>query len=211
MGNRLVSARTWLPRRWVLLTWLLVVTPHVLAQQGETERTMVNAFHQSLQDAREIGSPSQRATALAEVIASLYDLSAIARFSLGGQWKALSDVQRAHFTEVLADNIVATYVRRFAPADPPVALRFAVLAVQQARGGIVVQTELFTATRQVRLDYFFRNGKVFNVSADGVSDLSLRRAEYTRILQHENFAALVAYLQTQTEELMVTANEQTSG
>ena len=52
-----------------------------------------------------------------------------------------------------------------------------------------------------KLDYFFSDGKVFNVAADGVSDLSLRRADYNSVLKSEGFDALMAHLEQQLREL----------
>ena len=39
--------------------------------------------------------------------------------------------------------------------------------------------------------------RIVNVVADGVSDLSLRRAEYTETMQKKGFTALIAHLKAQ--------------
>ena len=58
-----------------------------------------------------------------------------------------------------------------------------------------MKTEMVRANKEiVRLDYYFLNGGVFNVVADGVSDLSLRRADYNSIIKSEGFLALLSHL-----------------
>jgi len=65
----------------------------------------------------------------------------------------------------------------------------------------VVRSELLPRDGEpVKLDYFFRDGKVFNVAADGVSDLSLRRADYSRVIKDRGFDALISHLREKVEE-----------
>ena len=69
------------------------------------------------------------------------------------------------------------------------------------RTGDVVRTRLLReAEADVTLDYFLRAGRVFNVVADGVSDLSLRRADYSSIIKTEGFAALLTHIQRKIDE-----------
>ena len=43
-----------------------------------------------------------------------------------------------------------------------------------------------------------KGGRIFNVIADGVSDLSLRRADYNSILKQEGYDSLVQHLRDKT-------------
>jgi phospholipid transport system substrate-binding protein len=52
----------------------------------------------------------------------------------------------------------------------------------------------------VRLDYYFRDGLIFNVVADGVSDLSLRRADYASIIGSEGLGGLRRSIRDSIEE-----------
>jgi phospholipid transport system substrate-binding protein len=59
----------------------------------------------------------------------------------------------------------------------------------------VVRTRLRRdAAADVALDYFLRDDKVFNVVADGVSDLSLRRADYNSIIKSEGYERLLEHI-----------------
>ena len=50
------------------------------------------------------------------------------------------------------------------------------------------------------LDYYFRGDRVFNVVADGVSDLSLRRADYNSIVKEEGYDRLLAHIRDSIAE-----------
>ncbi|MFZ8890496.1 MAG: ABC transporter substrate-binding protein, partial [Pseudomonadales bacterium] len=52
----------------------------------------------------------------------------------------------------------------------------------------------------VSLNYFLRDGGIFNVVADGVSDLSLRRADYNSIVKKEGYASLLAHLRNKIKQ-----------
>jgi len=48
------------------------------------------------------------------------------------------------------------------------------------------------------------DGRIFNVIADGVSDLSLRRADYNSIIKNEGYVQLTVYVRaklTQARDL----------
>jgi ABC-type transporter MlaC component len=46
-----------------------------------------------------------------------------------------------------------------------------------------------------KLNYYFRDSRVFNVVANGISDLSLRRAEYGSIIKEEGYDVLLEQIQ----------------
>jgi phospholipid transport system substrate-binding protein len=69
----------------------------------------------------------------------------------------------------------------------------------------VVRTELERSNgERVSLDYYFRGGQVFNVVADGVSDLSLRRADYNGVIKSQGYERLLSHIRENIAELRVT-------
>ena len=135
-----------------------------------------------------------------------FDIARIARFSLGRSWRVLDTNAQETFTNLLGEHIVATYADRFAQFEGQ---KFDTLGSQTAKGGVVVRTAITPADgAKVKLDYFFREGKVFNVSADGVSDLSLRRADYNSVLKASGFAALVEHLERKLKEIRLEESQQ---
>ena len=66
----------------------------------------------------------------------------------------------------------------------------------------MVKTLLNRASGEpVNLDYYFRGARVFNVVADGVSDLSLRRADYAGIIREEGIEGLVIHIEASIAEM----------
>lgn len=157
-----------------------------------------------LQDAlleamRNHGSRGEREVFLAPVVTAVFDLHNIARISLGPTWRELDEPGRADFTARLGILITATYAARFEANN---GLSFQILSVDEAPGGQVVRTRLLRPPdAPVTLDYFVRDDRIFDVVADGVSDLSLRRADYASIIQSRGYPALLEDLDTSIVKL----------
>jgi phospholipid transport system substrate-binding protein len=104
------------------------------------------------------------------------------------------------FTELT----LATYASRF---DGYSGERFQQMEITpMSRGRMLVRTEMVRPGKDtVQLDYVLQeeNGKwlIVNVVANGVSDLSLKRADYGSILKSQGFDSLIARLRTQIAEL----------
>jgi phospholipid transport system substrate-binding protein len=157
----------------------------------------IESFHIALLAAMAMPEHETREAHLTPIIADTFDLPRIASISLGRTWRDLDQAQRAAFIELLSQLISATYADRF---DSFNGQRFSTTGVEQARGGEVVRTELTKSDGdKVSLDYFLRDGRIFNVVADGVSDLSLRRADYSSIIKSEGYAALLERIKEKVE------------
>ena len=180
------------------LILLLAVAAHGQAETGseglgEDPSPSIEAFHAALLDAmRSDETFDARFALLAPVVGELFDVPTIARISLGRTWKSLDEPARAEFVDLLAELIAATYTDRF---DSYSGQTFHLLSAEPARRGWVVKTELEKSDgERVSLDYYFRGRQVFNVVADGVSDLSLRRADYSSIVKEEGYEQLLAHI-----------------
>jgi ABC-type transporter MlaC component len=53
----------------------------------------------------------------------------------------------------------------------------------------------------VTLDYYIKDGRIFNVIVIGVSDLSLRRADYVAVIKHQGYLFLLASLKAKLAAL----------
>jgi len=161
--------------------------------QGVTEQ-----FHKVLLQAAGLEMIGEREALLGPAIADAFNVERIASVSLGRTWKGLSEAERTEFTELLAALIVATYADRF---DQYTGQRFVTDRVEAVRTGFVVYTTLERpGNSSVSLNYFLRDGGIFNVVADGVSDLSLRRADYNSIVKKEGYASLLAHLRNKIKQ-----------
>ena len=185
-GGLVMAAAAWLPAS-------------VWAQEGaEAAGGQVDRFHDVLLDAMRTSAFDARLALLEPAVADFFDVHTIARISVGASWRSLPEAQRTAFVELLERLIVATYADRF---DSYGGQRFERLDAVAAGAGVVIKSQLVRANGEaVNLDYYFRGGKAFNVVADGVSDLSLRRADYASIIRKKGFAALVEHLKANIAE-----------
>ncbi len=138
-----------------------------------------------------------RYRSLAPVIERTYDFPAVAALVLGGQWSRLSPAQQREFVAALRDYTIATYAARF---DGYAGERFAIKSIQPLPPNrMVVSSTLTESGGKVHsLDYLMQpvagQWRVINVVADGVSDLALKQAEFTHLLEQRGFPGLIAGL-----------------
>ncbi len=175
-----------------------------LAADDEGATARIEALHKALLAAMQCECDTQaRAEGLQPVVQTLFDVNNIARISTGRAWREFDEAQRADLEGALERLIVATYADRF---DSFAGQRFEVLSEETSRTGAVVRTEIVRSSgERVPIDYYFRGDKVFNVVASGVSDLSLRRADYSSILKEQGYGALLAHIEENIAELAAQA------
>ena len=169
------------------------------AQEGaEAAGASVDRFHDTLVEVMQAGGFAARLELLEPAVAEFFDIASIARISVGASWRGLPEAERTAFVALLGRLIVATYADRF---DDYSGQRFQRVDAVAANTGAVIKSQLIRANGDpVNLDYYFRGAKVFNVVADGVSDLSLRRADYASIIRQQGFPALVEHLEADIAE-----------
>ena len=126
----------------------------------------------------------------AKLIVNSLDFGPIAKMQAADQTRLVDLLRRLS---------VATYADRF---DKFEGQRFERQGVQTSKSGSVVKTVIVRSNgERVSLHYYFRAGKIFNVVADGVSDLALRRSDYGSILKREGLAALFKHVEQNVAEL----------
>jgi len=154
---------------------------------------------QSMQQADDLGFQG-RFRLVEPIVDGAFDFPTIARVVVGRHWKELDDEQRRRFLELFAELSKATYAARFDGFDGE---QFRTVAVEPGRDGYrMVRTELDRGRGEpVQLAYLVRNTadgwQIVNVIADGVSDLSLKRADYAAVIREQGFDALLTRLQEQ--------------
>lgn len=167
---------------------------------------VIDRFHAALLDvmknAKQLGVDGRRER-LTPVMIETYDFPAMAQRSLGPAWAKLDEAQRKRFIEAFRGMILRTYATRFDGYDSE---RFETLGQEDSVAGTeIVRSVLHTKTEDVHLDYRMRSTpqgwRVIDVYLGGtVSELALRRAEYTSVLEREGFDALVAALERKVAE-----------
>ncbi len=149
-----------------------------------------------MKDAKKLGY-SGRYELLKPVIEDTYDFRLITRYSVGRIWKTFDEEQRAMLVKRFTVLSVSTYAARF---DGYSGEKFSVTSTKPLkRGRLLVRTELLKSDGEIiHLDYVLTKKRgqwrAINVIANGVSDLSLKRAQYTSILRKKSFNGLIKKL-----------------
>jgi phospholipid transport system substrate-binding protein len=161
------------------------------------------SLEQAMRRADELGFEG-RFSLLDPVLAEAYDLDWMAAKSLGRHWKKLSMEQRARWAALFRELTVATYADRF---DGFSGERFELLSVEpSAQDTMLVHTRIVpTDEEPVALDYRVRsreNGfRIIDVYLEGtVSELALRRSDYSSLVKREGFDSLVAAIEEKIGE-----------
>jgi len=139
-----------------------------------------------------------RYQALAPVIKSSFHLRRLAHISTGKYWRGFNQQQQRAFSDVFSRLVIATYAHRFNGYSGE---HFQIIGQRKlSRGGVLVRSYLVKHDgSHVSLNYIlrFRNKhwRIINVIAEGVSDLALKRSEYTAVLKTKGLVSLMTTLE----------------
>ena len=185
------------------LSWFLVpVVPADAAPEAPAPPTnVVETLHVALlgvmKDADELGYQG-RCDRLSPVVQDLYDISFMAEKSVGRHWRATGEGERQHLLETFAGFLVANYAGNF---DGYSGQSFEILGEEQStQGTMLVRTRLVEPDGEAtQLNYRLRpvdgEWKIIDVYLNGtVSELALRRSEYSSLIQREGFDSLLVAL-----------------
>lgn len=141
---------------------------------------------------------------LMPAVRASHDLPYIAELALGPYWDKLSLSEHRAFVTEFARLTVATYAAQFRRYSGQAFRRTASQAV--AQGDVVVETELMTdGHKEATIDYLVAPSagrwRIVNIVANGVSDLALKRAQYTAIIRKQGFPVLLSILRAKVTEL----------
>ena len=134
---------------------------------------------------------------LAPLVASSYDFPFISKLVVGRYWSEFSPEQKEQFVNTFTKLSIATYANQFAGYGGE---HFKTISAEEStRGRLLIKTVLIKSNgEEVELDYMLHQKEgqwqIINVIAQGVSDLSLKRAQYTSYLKKEGFDALLQRL-----------------
>jgi phospholipid transport system substrate-binding protein len=131
---------------------------------------------------------------LAPLVISSYDFPFISKLVVGRYWSEFSPEQKEQFVNTFTKLSIATYANQFAGYGGE---HFQTISAEEStRGRLLIKTVLIKSNgEEVELDYMLhqkeRQWQIINVIAQGVSDLSLKRAQYTSYLKKNGFDGLL--------------------
>lgn len=144
---------------------------------------------------------AQRRKAARELLNATHDLGYMARFSLGRHWRQLSDAQRTRFLNAFEELSISSYADNFSDIQQT---RFRLIETHSLpRNRVQVRTQILPADdTPVALDYTLQSTpdkgwRIIHVRAEGVSDLALKRSQYSALLEQKDFDALLDYVYAQ--------------
>jgi phospholipid transport system substrate-binding protein len=163
---------------------------------GDTVQGLYDALLGTMKNGRSLGQ-SGRFARLEPVIRRTFDITTMARLSVGSSWATLSEAQRQQFIESFGHYISAIYADRF---DSYAGQKLQVTGEQPTAGGVMVKSQIIKANGEpVNVDYMMRrNGDTWLISdiyLDGaISEVATRRSEFGAILKNEGINGLIAAL-----------------
>ena len=179
------------------------------ADTGSDAVATVDNLHAALldimQNAESLGYAGRR-DRIAPIVETSFDLAFITRFTVGRYWADLSTAQQDIMVDALGRLTIANYASRF---DGYSGERFVTVSNKAARKGrelvrTVLEVNNSTADN-VSLDYLLQRSdaswRIVNVIANGVSDLSLKRADYGAIIKSQGLDSLITRLNAQIADL----------
>jgi phospholipid transport system substrate-binding protein len=172
------------------------------AESGADATPVIERLNASLlelmQHSEELGYEG-RARQIEPVVRESFDLQTISRVALGRRWSTLEPEQREGFVELLTGLTVASYAGRFGGYSGE---RFEILGEEAApRSGRLVRSRIVRPGEEpVALDYRLhrRDGswRIIDVLLGAsVSELALRRSEYSAVLRESGYDELVSRLE----------------
>ena len=191
-------------KKWFVFLALVLTVIGMEARPGSAASPpavdVVESLHSELlavmNDGQKIGFKG-RFDQLTPVITASFDLPFIAKTAMGRHWDTLDPRQKSRFVEAFRRLSIATYAANF---DCYSGERFKVVSKKELdHGQFQVRSQLIKSDGgEVSLDYILRpvdrQWRIINVIANGVSDLALKRADYTQFLKTNGFDALLGKL-----------------
>jgi phospholipid transport system substrate-binding protein len=182
----------------LVLVWYFLATAAYAQEEAATARQVVEKFQAELIDVMKNGKQlgyAGRYEKLKDPVSNSHDLTKIARIVVGKEWEKLTEDQQQKLVDVFSRLSIASYAHNFKDYSGE---SFVFDSEEEtARGGVVVHSHLVVpGEKDVKFDYMLKekgpSWRIINIIANGVSDLALKRSEYTAILQREGFDALIA-------------------
>lgn len=188
----------------LMVTFLYPVCPAHAGPASDVIAKLNAVFIDVMQNAKSLGYDG-RYKKLGPALSEAYDFPEMARVSTGRHWRDLTDDQKQKVTAAFQDYSVATYAARF---DGFGGEHFEILGEEPAPGGYLrVNNQIVpTSGAPIRIDYLLREKagtwRIIDVYLkSSVSELAVRRAEFTDTLSKNGFTGLIDDLEAKIAKL----------
>jgi phospholipid transport system substrate-binding protein len=185
--------------------WLLTTAQSVAAGPASDVVGKLNAaFLQVMKDGPALGYEG-RYEHLEPVVSEAFDFAIMARVAAGSHWRNLTEAQRATLADSFRRYSLAVYAARFKEYSGQ---KFEILGEQpKDKGAVLVQNQIVRSDGDpVRIDYLLHpeeSGQLRIVDVflkSSISELAVRRSEFTGVIGSQGFDALIATLEKRIKE-----------
>ena len=169
-------------------------------EESATARQIIDKFQTELihvmKDGKKLGYAG-RYEKLEPAVLNSHDLLKIARIVVGKEGEKLTEEQQKKLADVFTRISVASYAHNFKDFSGE---EFIIDSEEETKnGGVVIHSHLtIPDDKPVKFDYLLKekgaSWRIIHIIANGVSDLALKRSEYTAILQRDGFDALISQI-----------------
>ncbi|MDA3934403.1 MAG: ABC transporter substrate-binding protein [Gammaproteobacteria bacterium] len=181
-----------------------ITTPAAAASPEEVVDALENALLQIMQ--LPDSSTITRAELLKPVLLRTFDFERMSRFIFGINWAQFTELQRQEFIHALLELSCASYAANFDDYNNE---RFEPIEERTSNTDnatrVRVSHHLITRKQKVEFNYALTLGadgwRIANIMAKGVSDLALKRTQYSKLYSAGGMAAVLEYIVIQTERL----------
>jgi phospholipid transport system substrate-binding protein len=131
---------------------------------------------------------------LEPVVKDTFEFEAVSQIALGAHWKKLDKPQKTAFMQKITDLSIATYAAQFKEYSGEA---FKYDSSQDMKSGRMLLRYNLTAPKEkpIKFEYIVSelNGQwqIINIIVDGISDLALKKAQYTSVIDREGFDSLL--------------------
>lgn len=151
------------------------------------------ALIEAMKGAKQLGYQG-RYKKLEPVVKDTFEFEAVSQIALGAHWKKLDKAQKTAFMQKITDLSVATYAAQFKDYSGE-AFKFD--SSQDMKNGRMLLRYNLVAPKEkpIKFEYIVQdlNGRwqIINIVVDGISDLALKKAQYTSVIDREGFDSLL--------------------
>jgi phospholipid transport system substrate-binding protein len=171
---------------------------------SDTIGKLNTVFIDVMQNTKSLGYEN-RYKKLEPALAETYDFAEMTRVATGRHWRRLTDDQKQQLVAAFHDLSIATHAARFGGFGDG---HFEILGEETAPAGSMrVNNQIVPASGEpIRIDYLLRQTagqwRVIDVYLkSSVSELAVRRSEFTGILAKRGFDGLIADIKAKVNKL----------
>jgi phospholipid transport system substrate-binding protein len=167
------------------------------AMAADAADVVRNGANRMLQVLKAGASDAAREATLTDVMNQSFDLQAIGRSVLGRHWNPATPEQRQKFLAVFQKAEVKAYSDRFKQYSGQT---FNVGKVSTNGTAQLVDSQIVqpNSSQPIRVVWEVQNGRITDVSIEGVSMAATRRSDFNAYIQRNGIDGLIAELQRRT-------------